>query len=317
MLGMNDGSYQATTDGLQATYTQGYEHILNSIHEHAPDARVTLLGPSPYDDVTRPTWFDGGYNGVMQHFAALDKALAQKFGWTFIDLNQPVVTAIGKAQAIDPAAARLLLPDRVHPDLLAHWVMAEALLKGWNAPALVSSVTIDAPAGKLIDAENAAVEQLARDTDGWRWTETENALPLAFIRDNATQGLLLRVSDIEEALNREILRVTGLDGGSYKLTIDGQIVGTFQAEELSRGINLADYATPMRYQSEEVGWMVRDRDETHYIRLRMAIRKFDLGSEAGQPDRMTAFENSLEDSIYEKAAPKAHVYQLSLASAAP
>ena len=53
---------------------------------------------------------------------------------------------------MDPKIAKLLLPDRVHPDPLAHWVMAEALLKGWNAPALVSEVTLDGQAGKLTDA---------------------------------------------------------------------------------------------------------------------------------------------------------------------
>src|SRR5208283_182297 len=110
--------------------------------EHAPGVRITLLGPSPFDDVTRPAWFPGGYNSVMRHFADLDRELARKTGSTFVNLNPAVVAALEKAQALDPLVAKLLLPDRVHPDPLAHWVMAEALLKGWNAPALVSSVTI-------------------------------------------------------------------------------------------------------------------------------------------------------------------------------
>jgi len=65
MLGMNDGSYRATTPDIENTYVKGYEHLLDSIHEHAPNARVTLLGPSPYDDVTGPPMFPGGYNSVM------------------------------------------------------------------------------------------------------------------------------------------------------------------------------------------------------------------------------------------------------------
>ena len=54
MLGMNDGAYRATTPDIEDTYRKGYGHILDSIHEHAPAARVTLIGPSPYDDVDRP-----------------------------------------------------------------------------------------------------------------------------------------------------------------------------------------------------------------------------------------------------------------------
>ena len=285
MLGMNDGAYQATTDAIQATYVSGYEHILQSIRDHAPDARITLLGPSPFDDVTRPTRFTGGYNGVMQHFADLDKGLAQKFAGTCIDLNQPVVAALQKAQAIDPMMAKLLLPDRVHPDLLAHWVMAEALLKGWNAPAVVSAVTIDGRAGTALDAQNAAVNQVTKDNRALRWTETENSLPLAFIRDNATQDLLLKVSDIQEQLNQESLRVVNLDPGSYTLTLDETSLGAFQAQELQQGINLADYQTPMRRQSQEVGWLIRDRDEAHAIHLRMAIRESSYLLDATNPNQ--------------------------------
>ena len=313
MLGMSDGSYQATTDEIETTYTKGYEHILDSIRDRAPEARVTLLGPSPFDDVTRSARFPGGYNGVMNHFGDLDRDLAHKFGQTFIDLNAPVVAALQKAQALDPKVAGLLLPDRVHPGEVAHWVMAEALLKGWNAPALVSSVTIDGRAGKVVDEQNATVDQVNRDNGALRWTETENALPLAFIRDNETQALLLDVSDIQQQLNQEPLRITGLDAGTYNLTIDGTSVGAFSEHQLDSGINLADYQTPMRHQSQEVSWLVRDRDQAHYIHLRMAIRKFDAGAQPGQPDVMDAFENSLEDSIYKTAAPKPHIYALTLA----
>jgi lysophospholipase L1-like esterase len=220
MLGMNDGSYRATTPEIESTYVKGYEHILESIHEHAPAARVTLLGPSPYDDVTAPLTFPGGYNAVMLHFADLDRDLAQKYGAAFTNLNPPVVAAIEKAQVLNPQIAKLLLPDRVHPDPIAHWIMAETLLKGWNAPALVSSVTIDAAAGKVIDAQNSMVEPVAKDNGTLRWTEIENGLPLPLIASNATQALLLKLTDIQQALNQEPLRVTGLEAGQYKLTID-------------------------------------------------------------------------------------------------
>ena len=162
MLGMNDGGYRATTDEIEQTYVKGYEHLLDSIREHVPGVRFTLLGPSPYDDVTRPVTFPGGYNAVMQHFAEIDQSLADKYSAAFVNLNPPVVTAIQKADDMDPKLAVLLLPDRVHPDPLAHWVMAEALLKGWHAPSLVSDVTLDARAGTVTEARNAAVSQEER-----------------------------------------------------------------------------------------------------------------------------------------------------------
>ena len=90
------------------------------------------------------------------------------------------------------------------------------------------------------------------------------------------------------------------------------MIGTFPASALAAGINLADYPTPMLRQAQRVGWLVRDRDEAHYIHLRMRVRNADTGAQSGQGDKLQAFENSLEDSIYEAAVPKPHVFTLTL-----
>jgi len=310
MLGMNDGSYRANAEDVESVYTKGFEHLLESVEEHAPGARITLIGPSPFDDVTRPARFPGGYNGVMQHYAELDARLAEKYHGSFVNFNPPVVALLARAQAYDPQIAQLILPDRVHPEVIAHWVMAESLLKGWNAPALVSSVTLDADRMKLTDAQNATVEAVVRENGGLHWSETEGSLPLPFDRGNAMQALLLQLTDIDQQLNQETLRITNLEAGQYMLKIDDQIVGTFPSEALSTGINLADFPTPMRSQAQRVSWMVRDRDQAHTLHLRMLIRKENVGSPQGSMDVMDQFENSLENSIYEEAAPKAHTYSL-------
>jgi predicted GH43/DUF377 family glycosyl hydrolase/lysophospholipase L1-like esterase len=312
MLGMNDGGYRSASDEIEQIYVKGYQHLLDSIREHLPGVRLTLLGPSPYDDVTRPVTFPGGYNAAMQHFAEIDQSLADKYGAAFVNLNPPVVAAIQKADATDPKLAVLLLPDRVHPDPLAHWAMAEALLKGWHAPALVSDVTIDGRTGTVAGTRNAAVTQLEQTEAGLKWTEMEGALPLPLLRSNATQALLEDLTDIEQQLNRETLRVTGLAPGRYTLSIDGEVVDTFAPEALASGINLAEYGTPMLHQAQRVSWLVRDRDEAHYIHLRMRVRNADTGAGEGK-DLMQVFENSLEDSIYEAATPKPHVFRLTQA----
>jgi len=309
MLGMNDGGYQPTTDEIEQTYVKGYQHLLDSIREHVAGVRLTLLGPSPFDDVTRPVTFAGGYNAVMEHFAEINQSLADKYGAAFVNLNPPVVAAIQKADVMDSKIAPLLLPDRVHPDPLAHWVMAEALLKGWHAPALVSDVTLDGRAGAVVAARNASVSQVEQTAEGLKWTELEYGLPLPLMRSNASEALLLDVSDIEKQLNQEMLRVTGLAPGRYTLSIDGNAVDTFSPEALESGINLADYPTPMFHQAQSVGWLVRDRDETHFIHARMLARGADIGSEGGK-DAMQSFENMQEDLLYEAALPKPHVFRL-------
>jgi hypothetical protein len=194
--------------------------------------------------------------------------------------------------------------------------MAETLLKGWGAPSLVSSVTLDARSLTVFDSQNAVVNQVGRRQGELHWTETEKSLPLRFNPGNAAHALLLQLTDIQQQLNQELLRVTGLAAGSYNLTIDGKVTGEFSANQLAKGINLADYTTPMSSQSEQVGWLIRDRDQACYIHLRMRVRNADTGAGEGKLDFLNAFENSLEDSIYQTAAPRPHLFRLAPAQAA-
>src|SRR6185437_7609249 len=134
--------------------------------------------------------------------------------------------------------------DRVHPGFSGHLIMAEALLKSWNARPLVSSVTISAGASpKVESAEDASVADLSKG-NGLSWTETEDALPLPFAQWQGNWGvgpfaLVLRSSDVGQTLNNEQLKVTGLRSGVYTLSIDGEKAATFNNDELARGVNLA------------------------------------------------------------------------------
>jgi hypothetical protein len=311
MLGMNDGGYHPSDTGTEDTYVKGYEHILTSFHDMAPTARVVVLGPSPFDDITRPPTFPGGYNSVMQHYADLDRNLAREHGDDFVNLNSPVQTLIEHAQAIDPAFARLILPDRVHPEPIGHWAMAEAILKAWNAPSEVSSVGIDARSAHIDESSNASVDNLEADGATLRWTETENSLPLPFDANNAFQQKILQLTDIQKKLNQESLRISGLNPGKFTLAIDDQTVGVFSADDLANGINLADYHTPMRDQAQRVSWSISDRVKANEIHMSMLTEKLATGPVTEKGDAIEAYEDFLEDKIYVDAAPKSHSFTLS------
>ena len=310
MLGMNDGDYRPLDKAIEDQYTQGYEHILDSIHQALPAARFTLFGPSPYDEVTRPPVLVG-YNGTMTRFAQIDSELAAKHNATFIDLNAPFVAALKRGVAIDPLATQLLLPDRVHPEQLAHWFMAEAILKGWNAPAIVSSTTIDAANKKVVEAQNAEITNLIADETSATWTELDGALPLPLDDANAGTHFLYQITDFEQALDRQPLKVFGLKPGNYQLTIDGAILGPFTGTQLANGINLATLSTPMHGQAFAVRWLIRDRDDAHYVRLRLYVTEMKTGSPA-EPGatEILKFEDALQKQIYEAAQPKPHLYKI-------
>ena len=72
--------------------------------------------PSPYDDVTRPANFEGGYNQVLVRYGDFLKQLAAEQKLGLADINTPVVDALKKANAADAPNAAKILPDRVHPE---------------------------------------------------------------------------------------------------------------------------------------------------------------------------------------------------------
>src|SRR5580692_9644660 len=77
LLGMNDGEYRPFDALLFEKYAQGYRHIIERIKKELPNARITVLEPSPYDDVTRPPDFEGGYDAVQVHFGEFIEVLAK------------------------------------------------------------------------------------------------------------------------------------------------------------------------------------------------------------------------------------------------
>jgi hypothetical protein len=150
------------------------------------------------------------------------RELAQRSQVSVVDLNGPMVEMLKKAKALDPAGAKTLIPDRVHPSAGGPLVMAEALLKAWGASPIVSAVEIDAASKQVAGADNTAVTEL---TVGQTisWSQKDGSLPmLVSLRDPsiptnsrrgaATMDLALKSSDFMEALNRQTLRVRGLEG---------------------------------------------------------------------------------------------------------
>lgn len=262
MLGMNDGYYRPPNPAIQKTYEDGYKSMVATILAGAPGVRLTLLGPSPYDDVTLPTMH---YNEVMQAYSQFNHGEADATHQSFIDLNAPVVEVLERVKAAHPELASRLVPDRVHPGEGVHWVMAETVLKGWHAPALVSSVGLDAHSARTTNTKNATVTELKRDkkSGAIMWTELESALPLPLplsATDRITD-LALEAGGLEGALDQETLTATGLGSGSYTLSIDNQPAGSFTTDALAKGINLAWMATPMLRQSQTLAWETEHRNE--------------------------------------------------------
>lgn len=313
MLGMNDGNYSPFNQKTYDTFTRGYEHIVDRLRREDQGVRFTLIQPSPYDDATRAPSFEGGYNSVLLKFSDFIKDFGTRAGCIVSDFNTPVVEMLKAANAKDPALAPRIILDRVHPGDAGHLIMAEALLKSWNVPGVVSAVEF--ADGKLTHVENAKVSDISTQ-GGLSWTEQEGALPFPLNLRDPSVRLVTESSDFVQALDQETVKVAGLTG-RYNLTIDGKKVGTYSADELSTGVNLANLDTPMHSQAQEVVTLTRIRSDVHNQRWRSIQMYWVLGIDSQSErlkqealDAMDKCDNELDRVDRRAAQPKPHKFAL-------
>ena len=320
MLGMNDASYRPFDANIFKTYADGYKHLVSKLKTDNPGVRLTLIKASPFDDITRPVSFPGGYNAVLLRYSDFVGELATAEGASTADLNGPVVDMLRRAQATDPVNAAKIIPDRVHPDWGGHLIMAECLLKSWGAPALVSDIAIDASTGKAT-TRNAKVGGFTKAAGGAiRWNATENALPFPLMSvagngDDAPYNLAVASSDFVDALDQEMLKVSNLTNGRYRLTIDGKTAGEFTSAQLAQGINLAVLPTPMLEQARLVGRLTQIRGEVHNSRWREFQVPLAGDPQAGQfipalIKNLDAADGPLTKAQRDAAKPRAHAFEL-------
>jgi lysophospholipase L1-like esterase len=312
MLGMNDASYRGWDDAVFKTYTTGYQHIIDTIKRALPGIRVTVIQPSPYDDVTRPPNIDDGYNAVLIRYGQFVKGLGEREHLLVADLNAPVVSMLEKAKEQDAELAKKIIEDRIHPGPGGHLIMAEALLKAWNAPAMVASVELDAAAGRVARADNAKVTALHTGSS-LTWIGADSALPMPVDLDDKVVALCLHSSDLIQTLDQELLKVTGLTAPRYGLKIDGEKVGDFAKEELAEGINLATLPTPMAKQAAKVHDLTLKHNDIHFARWRdvqVTLQDYKFTGEPAAVDTLDRLEDQIVEQQRATAQPKPRHYEL-------
>ena len=312
MLGMNDASYRPFEDKIFETYANGYKHLVAKLKEELPGVRLTLIEPSPYDDVTREPKFEGGYNAVLLRYGDFVKRLAGEQGSGFADLNTGVVDALKKAAAADKAGSEKLIADRVHPGPGGQLLMAGELLKAWRAPSVVSTVKIEGREGKVIETANTEVSGFTKG-DGLSWTQLDAALPMPIDLKDPVVALAMASSDFIKSLDQQILAVALPEPAPCVLKIDGEEIGTFSREQLADGLNLATLNTPMARQAAEVHRLTLKHASIHNKRWRDV--QVPLQDEAGPAlNKALAALDEVEAEVVQRqraaAQPRPHRFEL-------
>src|SRR5262249_37861745 len=283
------------------------------VKEALPGVRLTLIQPSPFDDVTRAPSFEGGYNAVLVRYGDFVKQLAARQGATVADLNTPVVVALEKANSLDADTAKKIVPDRVHPAPGGHLLMAEALLKAWSAPSVVTAVAIDAVGPRASRQENTVVERLKTDNGGLSWEQKDDALPMPLDMKDPVVSLAVRASDVVQAVDQQPLQVSGLTQPQYTLKIDGDEVGSFSREELPGGVYRAVLPRPMLKQAQAVHELTLRHNNVHYIRWRQVQVPLQASTSSHLRKALRELDAMEEEFVKQQRAaaqPKSHRYEL-------
>lgn len=308
MLGMNDGRYTTEFDNNFEAYQSGYRKLVETLRTDLPGARLLLIRPSPYDEIAHPPAIVG-YNSVMVRYGDFVARLGKELHIPVVDFTSAMDDALRAGIKIDPRMAGSLLPDRIHPSEAGHWIMAAALVKGWNVSPTVSNVSIDASRKAVERQENTTVSGLEETGTEVKWTQLDQSLPLPLELNDAMTQFLLEISDIP-SLDRQMLRVTGLSAATYSLWIDNQEIGTFSREEVASGINLALYTTPMEQQAKSIDWAADDRSKLSGTRFDLMTEEPAIPREAEGVEILDALDARMVDGEYRNAQPKPHTFEL-------
>ncbi len=308
MLGMNDAEYRPFDADLFHKFKEGYAHISDRLQANLPAGRIWLFKPTPYDDITKPASFLGGYNGVLTRYADAVSDLALRKGYGLVDLNTPLIELLNTAQNENPDLAQTLVPDRIHPIPEAHLAICATILKAWNASGLVSSIFLSWKSHKSF-LRNASLSHW----DETNFTVCEDSLPMPIDRKNVFTTLVNRIIGFDDTMNQEILKIEGVPAGFYALRIDGQKVADLTAEELGQGVNLAQLDTPMVRQAQRVFDIVKRLSEVRGVRWRAIELPFAKGPSKERNEVLKSLdrlEAKLLDLRAAEAKPVKHHFML-------
>lgn len=235
--GMNDG--RDGVDGLPV-YTNNASLLADKFQ--ANGTRVAFLTSSPVEKYEPEQPAGASFNTMLRSYAeGLATAEASK-GVPCIDELNPMIAAIEAGRQANVLASTAdgprLTKDNVHPLWGGHLIIATNTLKGLQAPALVSRVTLDARNGTSVN-ENASVSSVHLD-DTLTFTRTDGALPWP-ISSDANIALALQLPGFTplDDLSHFDLQIDHLLEARYEVDVDGIPIGTYTREQLTAGANMA------------------------------------------------------------------------------
>ncbi len=233
-FGMNDAR---AGDGGYDGYVANTRTLVDKFN--ALGTRVALVTSSSEEKYEAGQPAGSGYNLMLRKYSEGLKGVAAEKNVLFVDQLNPMIATIesGKQAEVLTADGKVrLIPDAVHPNWAGHLVMAAHILKGLNAPSLVSSVEIDTARG-AVKAEKAKISDV-KTGDTLSFVRQDEDMPWPIPGEAAVALGIPGFTPLND-LSRYMLKVTNLPAANYKVSLDDKELGTFTKEQLAEGVNLS------------------------------------------------------------------------------
>lgn len=284
-LGMNDGRYQEFNSTNNALYQSGMTKLLDRIE--AIGAKPILLSPTMFDHhVSRlreqdEEWrfrtkeFSPNYNALLGYFTGWGMETASRRGISVVNWWGPLNRYTTEQRRSDPDFN--MIWDAIHPNPSGQVIMVCEILSQLGVERKAASgITIRPRGSRWIGSKGVTNLQVNNDASEIRFSHQGNSLPWVIPMNHSERSLKWKlpsdgrtgfaIAKAGHKLSADRLKIGGLPPGDYELSIDGQVIGTWDNIALGTKIELQENEkTPQFQQALEVGRLNRQRHD-QYIR---------------------------------------------------
>ena len=259
MIGMNDVTRNLYPDGSDEDKQSAIDTCLENIEDiielcEKNNIKLTLITPPLYDEAAYSSKANNvGVNETLGKIAEGVINLANEKNLAYIDFYGYINSFNSELRSTAKFATEEIFnePDRIHPTPAGTFAEGFIFIAQQINNSVIASVDINA--GTLdAKAENAEVTNVAYEDNILSYTYSPQSLPMymteEYILCNDTYGI-----PVTDSINREIIKITNLSEGNYKIMFGDSEIGTYSAKQLAEGVNIATVsANPGYVQSEMV-----------------------------------------------------------------
>jgi lysophospholipase L1-like esterase len=244
-FGMNDGGYGPPNPERMQKYREAMTGLADAFEKAG--VRAVLGSPGCVDSTTfrnNPEQA-ADYNKTLAAERDVVKQIAEQRHVPFADVYDAMHDVMDKAKAKYGSSYHVAGGDGVHPSANGHLVMAYAFLKALGCDGNIGTITLDLPSKKASGTEGQAIKSF----DGTTVTIESTRWPYCFwvdpkiadkLDDPGNHRGVLPFLPFNQDLNRYMLVVTGAPADKKIKVTWGDSSKEFSADELAKGINLAD-----------------------------------------------------------------------------